>query len=121
MVTDMNTYQQFMMAITAAVIFTSFVGYASGDLPVYAVPGLEGISTSTSFDADGIVTTSTIMSLQLASHTLNDPPLENGGWLNTWYPNGPFPPYIDGYTVDPWVGEILGTPLPAGEVQYTAG
>lgn len=116
----MNNYQNFVMAITAVVFLTSFIGAASGDRPIPAVPGLAGISTVTSMDVQGIVMTSTAVGLQLGSDTLNDPPLENGGYLSEWWA-GPDAPLITGYTVDPWVGHIQGIPLPLGEVQYTAG
>jgi len=120
MVIEMNVYQQFMMAITSVVLLILFVGVTCADLPISATPGQAGISTTTSIDALGVVTTSSEMTLQLGSHTLNDPPLENGGYLSEWWP-GEDAPLIPGYTVDPWVGHIQGIPLPLGEVQYSAG
>jgi hypothetical protein len=109
-----------MMTVITAVIFLSFVGVAYADIPVHSDPGLAALSTVTSMEAQGIITTSTAVSLQLGSATLNDPPLENGGYLYGWRTGGN-PSRMIGYTVDPWVGEILGIPLPLGEVQYTAG
>jgi hypothetical protein len=117
----MNHAQNFVLVMITATLITSFIVSASADTPVHAIPGLAGFSTITMMDARGIATTGTAISLQVGSpHALNAPPLENGGYLWTWDPVGPSGPYIDGYTVDPWVADIYGTPIPLGEVQYTA-
>jgi hypothetical protein len=119
-VIKITIYYHFIKTIIAAVILISFVGGVYADIPVHSDPELTALSTVTSMDAQGIITTSTAVSLQLGSDTLDDPPLENGGYLYGWRTGGN-PSRMIGYTVDPWVGEILGTPLPMGEVQYTAG
>jgi hypothetical protein len=112
-----HTYY-FIKAIPTVLLFILFVGAGYADIPVHAVPGQAAISTVTSIDIQGITTTSTEVSLQLGSHILNDPPLENGGLLSYWWA-GPFAPLNSGYTVDPWVAG--SDPIPPGEVQYTAG
>ena len=122
MVTKMNNPPRVIMVIIVAVLVISFAGPVYADFPLPEVPGLVGISTVTSMDAQGIVTTSTSVGLQLGSHTLNDPPLENGGFLWAWFPLGPSGPRIDGHSVDPYViSRYKGAPVPPGEVQYTAG
>lgn len=117
----MNSLQHFVMSIIAAVLFISFVGATYADIPVHAVSGQAEISTTTSIDALGIVTTGTQVTLQLGSHTLNDPQLENGGFPWVWWA-GPIAPPVIGYSVDPLVIKTYkGKPVPPGEVQYTAG
>ncbi len=74
------------MAISRAnLLHLTCTGAAFADIPVHAVPGLAGLSTSTSMDVQGIVTTSTAVGLQQGSDTLNDPPLENGGYTWRWW------------------------------------
>lgn len=115
----MKNFHHFIVSISGAILFVLLVGVAFADIPVHAVPGLTGISTSTSMDTQGIATTSTAVGLQLGSYTLNDPPLENGGYQWVWWAGFIAPPIL-GYTVDPWVAGIYGTPVPTGEVQYTS-
>jgi hypothetical protein len=119
-VTEITTHHDFIIAIIVAVLVISFSGPVYADIPVLAVPEQAVISTTTSIDAQGLVTTSTSLILQIGTYTLNDPPLENGGWLYGWRTGGN-PVKMNGYTVNPWVGGVLGTPLPLGEVQYSAG
>jgi hypothetical protein len=116
----MNTQQHIIILIISAVLVISFAGVVYADIPVHAVPGLAGLSTTTSMNVQGIVTTSTSVSLQMGSDNLNDPPLENAGFPGTWGPFGPADIYIEGYTVDPRAAPP-GTPVPPGEVQYTTG
>ena len=116
----MNNHPHVIMAITLAVLVILFSGPAYADIPVHAVPEQAVISTTTSIDAQGIVMTSTSMILQIGSHTINNPPLENGGFPWEWGPFGPDGPYIEGYTVDPRA-DWPGTPVPPGEVQYSTG
>jgi hypothetical protein len=117
----LNPLQHFVMAIIAVVLFISFAGATCADIPVHAAPGQAEISTITSIDAQGIVTTSTSVILQIGSHTLNDPPLGNGGFPWVWWA-GPIAPPIIGYSVAPLVIKTYkGKPIPPGEVQYTTG
>jgi hypothetical protein len=115
----MNNLQHFVLSITAVVFFISFAGVVYADIPVHAAPGLTGLSVATAMDVQGIATTGTDVILQLGSDTLNSPPLENGGFPWRWGPFGPPSPWIYGYTVNP-LAAAPGTPVPLGEVQYTA-
>ena len=122
MVIKMKSSYNFLVLITTAVLLVLFAGAGYADIPVHAVPELAGLSTTTSMDAQGIATTSTVVSLQIGTGILNDPPLENGGFLWEWFPLGPSGPVIDGYSVAPYViSRYKGAPIPPGEVQYTAG
>jgi hypothetical protein len=51
---------------------------------------------------------------------LDNPPLQNGGYLWVWWADVISPP-VTGYTVDPFVASIYNIPVPPGEVQYTSG
>jgi hypothetical protein len=121
MVVAMKITKNVVMAIPVLFFLISFVGTVYADIPVHAVPGQLGLSTTTSMDVLGITTTSTAVSLQQGSHTLNDPPLENGGFPWEWWA-GEDAPLITGYSVAPFVIKIYkGKPIPQGEVQYAAG
>ncbi len=118
----MNTFQQFLMTIAAAVTLLLFAGAVYADIPVPAVQDLAGLSTVTSMDAQGIATTHTETNLQLGTRTLNDSPMQNGGFLWSWFPQGSSGTRIVGYSVDPFViSRYKGAPVPPGEVQYTMG
>jgi hypothetical protein len=121
MTTELKKLQILVVTIFVVVFVISIIGVVTGDLPANAVPEVAELSTGTSMETQGIVITSTTLSMQLGTDTLNEPPLENGGYLWTWDPVGPSGPFIDGYTVDPWVASIYGTPVPLGQVQYTSG
>jgi hypothetical protein len=118
-VIKMNNLQHFFLSITAVVFIISFAGSVYADIPVHAAPGLTVLSVATTMDVQGIATSGTDVSLQLGSDTLNSPPLENGGFPWRWGPFGPPSPWIYGYTVNP-LAAAPGTPVPLGEVQYTA-
>ena len=120
MVTGMRTSYQILIAISIAVLFIFLTGAAYADILIKATPELVGVSTTTSMTIQGTATTGTTMSLQLGSDALNNPPLENGGYMGEYW-LGPDGSPIIGYTMDPWVASIIGTPAPPGEVQYTAG
>jgi hypothetical protein len=117
----MKTHTHFMLAILAAVLLIFSMGFASGDIPVPAIPEKAVLSTITFAGVQGIATSSTSLSLQLGTRTLNDPPLENGGFPWEWWA-GEDAPLNTGYSVAPYVIKIYkGKPVPPGEVQYTAG
>jgi len=119
----MNTYQHVVWAVPVTVLLIIFAGTAFADIPVNAVPELAGLSTTTSMDVQGTAMSNTAMNLQLGTGMLDNPPLENGGYLWVWWADVISPPII-GYTVDPFVASIYllnGIQLPLGEVQYTAG
>jgi hypothetical protein len=55
----------------------------------------------------------------LDSDSLHDPPLTDGGLPITLYDANGNP--VDGWTADPLLADLLGEPIPPGEVRYTAG
>src|SRR5208337_3749402 len=117
----MNLHKRITLTIiTTVLLFTLFITAVSGDIPVHSTPELAGLSTATLTDAQGISVTTTELRNKLGTETLNDPPLENGGFPWEWDPFGPAGPFIEGYTTDSRA-EFPGTPVPPGEVQYTAG
>lgn len=112
-----TTYKLF---VTIAAMFLVLTGVAYADIPINGTPSTIGITTSTVMNAQGISTTTTALGLQLGTSSLNDPPLENGGYPWEWWA-GEEMPLTPGYSLEPWVAEIYGTPVPPGEIQYTAG
>jgi hypothetical protein len=121
MVAAMRTTKNVVIAVLIIFMLITLAGMVCADIPVHAIPGQVVLSTTTSMDVLGTTTSSTAMSLQQGSHTLNDPPLENGGFPWEWWA-GEDAPLITGYSVAPFVIKIYkGKPIPQGEIQYSAG
>jgi len=94
------------------------IGIVTADIPVNATSETQGIVSTTSINVQGSMTTSTELSWkQSNSGGIDDPPLENGGWPTNYDVDGET---ISGYTVDPFILDILGPAPGSGEVQYTA-
>lgn len=64
--------------IIALAMLVALTGVVLADQPVPAVPEKQGITTSTTVVADGIVTESDALAWTLTNLTLNSPPLETG-------------------------------------------
>jgi hypothetical protein len=100
------------------VVCLAIISIASADVPVNATFETQGVSSTTSLNVQGSMTSSTVLSWrQSNSGGIDNPPLENGGWPTSYTVGDEV---ISGYTVDPFIIDILGT-APGGEVQYTAG
>jgi hypothetical protein len=102
--------------VTLAIL--AWAGCAVADIPVNATPETKGITVTTSINAQGTVTASDSLTWQQSSDALDAPPLIRGGYPEELYSDG-----IPGrlaYDTRPEVIAYFG-PIPAGEVQYTAG
>ncbi|MCU0632311.1 MAG: hypothetical protein MUC66_04965 [Methanolinea sp.] len=113
---DSNVSFPWFIAVIFVVAITIPV---CADVPVNATLETTGISSMTSLDCMGSVTHTNSLAWQQSSTSLHDPPLNPGGIYTVWFDQFGNPVY--GWTADPMLAELLGEPIPPGEVRYTAG
>jgi len=77
------------------------------------------ISSITTVACEGTVDHGNTLSWQQSGISLHDPPLDAGGIYSVWFDEEGNPVY--GWTADPALADLLDTPVPPGEVRYTAG
>ena len=113
--------KKILFILCSTAIFLLFSGFVAvfADIPVSQDPQTQGIVTSTVLNGQGIVTESDSVAWQLDSDNLHDPPLSDGGLPITFFDADGNPVY--GWTADPLLADLLGEPIPPGEVRYTAG
>jgi hypothetical protein len=103
-----------MIIITALAVCPS-----PAAVPVAPTPDAIHLSSITTVACEGTVDHGNTLSWQQSGTSLHDPPLDAGGIYSVWFDEEGNPVY--GWTADPALANLLGTPVPPGEVRYTAG
>ena len=114
----MKSAERDILLLAASVLVILFTATAGADVPVRATQETTGISSMTNLDCEGTVTQANSLTWQQSSSSLHDPPLIPGGIYTVWFDSEGNPVY--GWTADPEIAELLGEPVPQGEVRYTA-
>lgn len=100
-------------------MITLFFIPVCADIPNRAPPETAVISTSTDIGCEGTVTQSNSLVWQQSSISLHNPPLDAGGFPWIWFDQ--YWNSVYGWTADPLIADLLGEPIPQGEVRYAAG
>ncbi len=109
----------YLLTAVATVVLVALAGFAVAEIPANQTPETQALASSTAIDCLGTVTNSNALSWQISSETLHDPPLHPGGYPFKWFDKAGNP--VVGWTVDPPVPDMIGDPVPPGEIRYSAG
>lgn len=100
-------------------LVTVAVNPANAVIPnLYGIGG-DSIDTATSLSCEGVVFHVNVVEWEQSSTSLHDPPLDQGGIFVVWFDAEGNPHY--GWTADPALAELLGEPVPRGEIRSNVG
>jgi hypothetical protein len=108
-----------ILSISVLVIISLAICPSQATIQVSDNPDPGSIASVTTVTCEGTVDHSDMLSWQQSSTSLHNPPLDTGGFFTVWFDEDGNPVY--GWTADPALADLLGMPVPPGEVRYVAG